>query len=199
MEMVSAFALKPFLSALAIALTLFAFYPYLRGILVASVKPHVFSWVIWGITTFIVFLAQLKDGAGIGAWPIGISGTLTILIAILAYLKRSDVAIRFLDWTFFILALSSLPLWYLTSDPLWAVVVLTMVDLLGFGSTIRKAYSFPRSESPSFYALFMIRNLIVISALENYSVTTVLFPAAISVACAVLISLIVYRQRIGAF
>jgi len=197
--MVSAFAFKPFLSAFAITLTLFAFYPYLRGILAASVKPHVFSWVTWGITTFIVFLAQLKGGAGVGAWPIGISGTITILIAILAYLKRSDVSIRFLDWVFFVLALSSLPLWFLTSDPLWAVVILTTVDLLGFGPTFRKAYSLPRSESPSFYALFMIRNLVVISALENYSVTTVLFPATISVACAVLILLIVYRQRIVAY
>ncbi|MDD2701546.1 MAG: hypothetical protein PHH36_09940 [Sideroxydans sp.] len=102
--------LKEFLGALAIMLTLVAFYPYLRGILQGSTKPHVFSWVIWGSTTFVVFLAQLQAGGGIGAWPIGVSGAITILIAILAYVKRADVAITRTDWLFFVAAMLSLPL-----------------------------------------------------------------------------------------
>lgn len=191
-------SLKTILSAVAIALTFVAFYPYIRSILAGANRPHVFSWIIWGATTTVVFLAQLADGGGIGAWPIGVSGIVTILVAVLAYRHRADISIRKLDWLFLILALTSLPLWYLTSDPLWAVVVLTVVDLLGFGPTFRKTYGLPWSESPSFYALFLARNLFVIAALENYSITTVLFPAAIGVACAVLISMIVYRRGVVA-
>lgn len=51
-----------------------ALLPYLLSVLRNQVKPHVFSWVIWASTTFIAFLAQLADNAGVGAWPIGISG-----------------------------------------------------------------------------------------------------------------------------
>src|SRR5690606_38246789 len=102
----------------------------------------------------------------VGAWPIGVSGVITIRIAFLAYVKRSDIAITRTDWVFFVSALSSLPLWYFTSDPLWAVVVLTIVDVLGFGPTIRKVYRFPHSESLLFFALFAVRNFIVIMALE---------------------------------
>ncbi|MDD5125053.1 hypothetical protein [Methylovulum sp.] len=58
------------------------------------------------------------------------SGAISILIAILAALKQSDIITK-TDWLFFAATLSSLPFWYLTSDPLWAVVVLTTVDLLG--------------------------------------------------------------------
>jgi len=47
-----------------------------------------------------------------------------------------------------------------------------------------------------FFALFLARNLIVIIALENYSVTTVLFPAVIAAACTALILLITYRRRV---
>jgi hypothetical protein len=186
---------KELLRAVAIALTFAAFLPYIRTIVSGTTKPHVFSWIIWGTTTLVVFLAQIEGKGGVGAWPIGVSGIITIFIAFLAYVKRADITITKTDWLFFTTAMSSLPLWYLTSDPLWAVVVLTTVDVLGFGPTVRKAYSSPYSESLLFFALFTARNLLVIMALENYSVTTVLFPAVIAAACILLIALLTYRRR----
>ena len=186
---------KELLSAVAIVLTLIAFIPYIRSILHGTTRPHVFSWLIWGITTFVVFIAQLEDRGGVGAWPIGVSGTITLLIALLAYVKRAELTITGTDWLFFLAALSSLPFWYVTSDPLWAVVILTSVDVLGFGPTVRKVYRAPHSESLLFYALFAVRNLLVILALENVSLTTVLFPAAIAAACLLLIALVGYRRR----
>jgi hypothetical protein len=186
---------KELLSAVAIALTFIAFFPYIRSIMQGKIKPHVFSWVIWGTTTFIVFLAQLKDKGGVGALPIGVSGVITIYVAIAAFIKRSDIAISRTDWIFFIMAIASLPFWYFTSDPLWAVVILTAVDIFGFGPTVRKAYIFPFEEQLTFFALFMTRNFIAIMALENYSIATVLFPAAIASACLLLILMVLYRRR----
>lgn len=187
---------KEYLSIIAIAITFVAFVPYMKGIVSGVVKPHVFSWVIWGSTTFVVFLAQMEGKGGVGAWPIGVSGLITILIAILAYIKRADISVTHVDWLFFGAAMSSLPLWYLTSDPLWAVVVLTTVDLLGFGPTIRKTYHMPHSESLLFIGLFAARNMLVIGALEVYSVTTVLFPAAVGSACMLLMLMMLYRRRL---
>lgn len=189
---------KTILSTTAIIVTFIAFVPYIRAILDGSTRPHVFSWVIWGTSTFVVFLAQLAGQGGVGAWPIGVSGSITLFIAILAYLKQADIAITTTDWLFFILALSSLPLWYVASDPLWAVVVLTGVDVLGFGPTLRKAYHAPYTESPLFYALFAVRNILVLVALEFYSLTTVLFPAVITLACFLLVGLIKYRRAVVA-
>lgn len=189
-------SVKELLSVVAVVLTLAAFLPYIRSILKHESKPHVFSWVIWGSTTFIVFLAQREGGGGVGAWPIGISGVITLLIALLAWSRKSDISISRLDWLFFTLALWALPLWYATADPLWAVTILTLVDVLGFGPTVRKVYHFPWSESLVFFGLFAARNLIVILALENYSLTTVLFPAVIGAACVLLIALALHRRRV---
>lgn len=181
---------------MAAVLTIAAFFPYIRSILQGKTKPHVFSWIIWGSTTFIVFLAQLQGGGGVGAWPIGLSGIITLYVAVLAYINKSDSAITCTDWVFFIAAMTSLPLWYVTSDPLWAVVILTAVDVMGFGPTIRKAYRHPFEEQVMFFALFAARNVLVILALEHYSLTTVLFPAAIAAACLVLMALITLRRRV---
>lgn len=187
---------KGLLSAVAIALTFVAFYPYIQSIRRGQSRPHVFSWVIWGATTFIVFLAQLQDRGGAGAWPIGVSGIITVYVAILAFIKRTDITITKADWMFLLIAMAALPFWYFTADPIGAVVILTTVDLMGFGPTIRKAYFSPFQESLTFYSLFTARNLIAILALEHYSLTTVLFPAAISLACLLLILMIAYRRRL---
>ncbi len=186
---------KEGLSAIAIVLTFVAFVPYIRAILSNQIKPHVFSWVIWSISTLVVFFAQVEDGAGVGAWSTGVSGSVTVFIACLAYWKRADIGITKLDWLFLTAALVSLPVWYFTSDPLWAVVILTMVDVLGFGPTIRKAYSFPYSESLIFFMIFALRDSLVIAALENYSLTTVLFPASIVISCTTLSMMVIYRRK----
>ncbi|MDD2701547.1 MAG: hypothetical protein PHH36_09945 [Sideroxydans sp.] len=73
--------------------------------------------------------------------------------------------------------------------------MLTVVDLLGFGPTLRKVYVAPHSESLGFFGLFAVRNSIVVIALENYSVATVLFPAAIAAACVLLMLLVAFRRR----
>ena len=186
---------KELLSAIAIVLTFLAFLPYIRSIFQGKTKPHVFSWVIWGSTTFIVFLAQLADKGGAGAWPIGVSGIITIYVALLAYIKKSDSTITRMDWLFFALAVTSLPLWYFTADPLGAVVILTTVDILGFGPTIRKAYAFPLEEQLTFFVIIAIRNLLAIMALAHYSLTTMLFPAVTGAACLMLIVIVMYRRR----
>jgi len=188
--------LKEFFSAFAILLTFIAFIPYIRSIHQDKTKPHVFSWLIWGSTTFIVFLSQLADKGGVGAWPIGVSGVITLYIAFLAYAKKSDINITKLDWFFFLVAMSSLPLWFFTSDPLWAVIVLTAVDVVGFGPTFRKAYLNPFDEHVTFFTIMVVRNFVSIAALEHYSFTTVLFPAVIGLETLLFVVMVMYRRRI---
>lgn len=183
---------KELLSAAATVLTFALFLPYIRSIHRGDLKPHVFSWVIWGFGTLIVSFAQLADQGGLGAWVIFVSGLITIYIALLAYWKRGDTVITSTDWVFFVLALCALPSWFFSSDPLWAVVTLTFVDIIGFGPTLRKAYAHPHQESVSFFALAAVRNSLVISALEHYSLTTVLFPAAVGLACLLLAFMLIY-------
>lgn len=187
--------IKEILGSLAVILTFVAFIPYIYSIFIGKTKPHVFSWVIWGITTFIVCFAQIADNGGAGAWSTGISGVTTMFIAWLAYIKKSDSSITRVDWFFFILALSAIPFWYLTSNPLWAVIILTSIDTVGFAPSIRKAYVKPFEDQLLMYAVVAVRNIVAIAALENYSLTTVLFPGVMTVTCAGFIVLVLLRRK----
>lgn len=185
---------KELLAAAAILLTFAMYVPYVRSIRAGRTKPHPLSWVTWTLVAFVVFLAQLADRGGAGAWPIGVSGLLTAYVAVLGYRNRTDGASTRADWLFFAISLAALPCWLLTSDPLIAVVLLTGVELAGFGPTFRFAFSNPESERVGFYSLGALRNMLAVAALEHYSLTTALFPAAKIIAIAILVAMIAYRR-----
>lgn len=128
------------------------------------------------------------------------SGLITLYIAWLALQHvrsagEQRVQIIRSDWLFFSLALLALPLWLLSVNPLWAVLLLTLVDVLGFAPTFRKAYRFPYEEQLIFYMLITLRNLLALSALQHYSVTTVFFPLVMAITCMLFILMVVYRRR----
>lgn len=189
------FLYKEIIGITAIAITIIAYIPYIRSIMSGKTKPHVFSWVIWGMVTFIVSMGQLNDGGGIGAWSISISGIFSIYVAVLAYLKKSDITITKIDWLFFITATMSILLWPITSDPLYSVLLLTIIDVCGFAPTFRKSYTNPFSEPLTFFIIMTIRNIISAIALEKYSLTTMFFPVFTGIAGLIFILMVIYRRR----
>ena len=181
-------------SAIAFILTYALYVPYIRSIRQRTTVPHVFSWLVWAFGTFVVFFAQLADGAGIGAWPIGFSACITSYIALLSYRVRAHIEVTRQDWVLFSLALLAIPGWMIASDPFWAVLFLTSADLLGVGPTLRLSYHNPHQEQLGVFALGSFRNLFVVLALEHYSWTTVLFPAAVGIGCAFVALFLAFRR-----
>ena len=179
----------------AVVLTVVAYVPYIGAIRAKAVKPHFFSWLIWSLTTVIVFFAQMAAEGGAGAWSTGMSAAITLYVAWLALVLRSDFSNTTADWCFLIAAMLSLPVWFFTYDPLWSVVILTVVDAFGFGPTLRKAWHKPQEESMQFYLLFGARSLLSVAALESRTLTTVLFPVAMVVACVLVSVLLWWRRR----
>ena len=183
-------------SGIAIILTLLNYFPYILKIRNKTILPHFISWIIWSLTTFIVFLATLVGGGGIGAIPIGISGIITFYVAYLAFKNKAALKIYILDWIYLFISLSSIPIWYLSNDPFWATVILTTVYTIGFLPTLRKSINKPYEENLLFYFIFFLRNMLVIFSLEKFTPTTLLFPIIVNIDCAILILLVlVLRMR----
>ena len=51
--------IKTIIGSLAILLTFIGYIPYIGDIIKRKTKPHLSSWVIWGIDTFFLFLTLL--------------------------------------------------------------------------------------------------------------------------------------------
>jgi hypothetical protein len=185
---------KEILSIIAIILTIVSFYPYIRSIQKGETKPHYFSWIIWGVTTFLASLTEFADHGGAGAYSVLLSGILCFYVAYLAYNQKRDYVIEKSDWIVFFLALSSLVVWYVTSNPLWAAIILTLVDSFGFIPTFKKAYDYPWEENITFYVIMTLRNFFAIFAMENYSITTTVFLWVINILGIILIGFIWWRR-----
>jgi hypothetical protein len=142
-----------------------------------------------------VFFAQVAADGGPGAWPTGVSGLMTVYVGWLTWSLHRNIHITRADWFFLGAALASLPAWYLTADPLWAVVILTTIDVFGFGPTIRKLYHHPYEESAGFYLMFAVRSAVSIPALASLNLTTLLFPVAMVLACGAVCLLLLWRRR----
>jgi hypothetical protein len=169
---------------------------YMFSIYKGRTKPHPFSWFIWGLLTAIGFFAQISDGGGIGTIITGLSAIISFGIALIGYLKRQNIVITPSDKCAFILALSAVPLWYLTGNALWSVILITIIDCAGFYPTYRKSWQFPQQESSLSYALGGLKHIFTILALENISIITTLFPFSLVLTNFGLIIVIYLRQKI---
>jgi len=170
---------------------------YFSNVFKGKTKPHMFTWLIWGLVAMTVAAGQIVDGAGAGATLTVIASLNCMAIAILAYIKgdknisRSDKICLF---TCFI----ALCLWPITKLPLLSVVIVTLVDLIGYIPTIRKSYNKPHEENLFTFVIFLISVTLSIFALENYTMLTMLYFVAMNIAnLSMVILLVIRRNKLG--
>ena len=186
---------RDLLGILATVIALVSYIPYLYTIVKGTTRPHGFSWFVFGILTAIGFAAQVTGGAGAGAWVMGFSGGVCFLIAGLSFFKGTFDPTRS-DWGTFIAALAAIPLWLATDNPLYAVILITIIDALAFWPTIRKAYFYPREELMFTYTLSGLKFFIALLATQSFSLITVLYPASLVLMNWLFVAMVLARRRV---
>lgn len=185
---------KDLLGILSIILAFASYGPYIRSIFVANTKPHAFSWLVWGISSAITFAAQLTGGAGAGGWVTGFSAAVCLGVGVLA-IFRGEKDITRGDWISFLATIAAIPLWVLTDNPLWSVVLVTTIDTVAYYPTFRKSYSKPHEELALKYSLTALKHALSVLALQNFTVVTSLYPLAGVVAEAGVVAMLVWRRK----
>ena len=167
---------------------------YLRSVFIGKTKPHMFTWLIWGIVTGVVALAQLSEGAGAGGYYILYLMAVCLTIAALAYfkgirdIKKSDIACL-------VVCFIAIIIWPLTKDPLYSVLLLLFIDLLGYYPTIRKSYNNPHEENIKLFAITILTYSLSILALSNYNFITIIFPATMVLMASIMVLFLAIRRH----
>ena len=187
---------KQLFGLVSVVLTFAAYAPYYRSIFKGATRPHIFSWIVWGIANGLVSAAQFDKGAGPAAWVTGVTAALCFGIILLA-IRRGEKTITRGDWISFIVALAGMPLWYFADDPLGAVILETAVDMAGCYPTMRKSYAAPYSENLPSWTISTIRSLLSVFAVEHYSLVTVLFPLATVLTNGGVSLMLIWRRRVA--
>lgn len=166
---------KIVMSVVVTALTFIGYAPYIRDVIKDKTKPHSFTWLVWSFATGITFALQISNGAGLGALATLSATVICFSIFILGLIKK-NVDIVYFDIVFLILSFVALFFWLVVKQPVLSIILIVMVDVLGFLPTVRKSWNAPHTETLFSYQLSTIRQLLAIFALQQYSIITWLSP-----------------------
>ncbi len=167
---------------------------YFNGIFKGKVHPHAFSWLIWGVISTIGFTAQVTQGAGAGSWSRGFNCFTAFIIFILAFLK-GERHVKRSDWITLTVAFCAIPLWVATKTPVWSVVLVSSIDMLGCYPTLRKSWGKPYEEPVRSYLISAVGGFFSIIAIEHYSVSTWLYPLEGFCANILIVVCLLYRRK----
>lgn len=182
---------KVILGSVALIFGLFQYVPYLIDVIRGKTKPHAFSWFAWSLPTAVVFFAQLNEGGGAGVWVTGFTAFMCTVIFLFSLFKGVR-DIQPLDWVSLVVSAFGIVLWFYTDNPLWAVILTTGVDLVGFVPTIRKSLSSPLEETRVSYLMGGMKWVLSVAALSEYSAITLIYPIGMIVANFGLVLFLIY-------
>ena len=185
---------KDIFSIISILAAIMAATPYVVGMIRKKTKPHMFSWLIWGLSSVICGAVQLAEGGGAGSWPLIVNGVYCLGVS-LAALWIGTKDIKKIDYVVLTVTLSTIPLWMITKDPLWSVLIVVMIDGLGYIPTVRKSWGRPQEESALSWGLSCIFFTVSILALEKIKITTYLYPAVFAVINAGFVLFLLARRK----
>lgn len=162
-------------AALAILVSVIRYGTYLWSIKKGETRPHVFSWLNWGLVTGIGAYAQMSLNGGPSAWVLVVVSATCLFIAFIA-LFVGEKNITKSDWFSFIGALLAIPIWMITDNPVMAIIVIITIDVLTYYPTIRKSWNDPWGEPPMSYFWAGLRYFLVLFAVDNPSIETLVYP-----------------------
>jgi hypothetical protein len=179
---------------ISVVLATWSFVVYLKSILRGETRPHLFTWILWTLLTWIAFVIQVYAGAGPGAWATGVAAVLTSIIFIYA-IRFGDREYKRSDWVALILGLMSIPLWMVTEDPTWSAILVTIIDAFGFYPTIRKSWVKPKEESLLGHSIPILKHAFSIAAIQSHSIASTFYPAVLLLMNVILVAVIYVGRR----
>jgi len=184
---------KEILGSISVAIGVIGYAPYLYGLYKQKLKPHVFTWFIWGILMIIAFAAQWTSGGGAGTWITGFSALMCLVIAGIAFFNGEKNITRS-DWITFVLGLATVPLWAITNTPLWSMILIILIGCMANWPTARKSWMKPQEESPLSYVFTVLKFVTSAMAMQDFNWITLSYPLALAAMNVGLVVLIMGRR-----
>jgi hypothetical protein len=186
--------MKEVLGIVAGALVIAGYAPYIRDIIRGKTHPHLYSWLLWGLLTVVIFGIQITHHAGFGGLVTIVAGIMCLLVIFFGA-KHGKRDITLSDNVVLVLTLVCMVLWLAAKQPLTAILLACATDLLAFMPTVRKSWNKPFSETLSLYQLNTVRFAIAVIALEQYTFINMVWPAMWAVANGLFAIMLVARRQ----
>lgn len=198
MDLSFAFDVKLICAICALIISVSNLGYYAWSVFYKSIRPHSYTWIIWGIITVVAVIAQYQGGGGYAIIHLSFVAVACFTIALLGFLKGHPEIHR-TDKICLASCLAAIALWMVTGNPYYSVFLITVIDLAGYYPTIRKSWNNPYNENLVSFFLYGLCFSLQIAAIKEYNFLTTFYPVAIALsAYATWIYLIIRRQQVSA-
>ncbi len=167
--------LKLFFGLLSLVPAAIAYYLYFRAMFSGNIKPHAFSWFVWGMLSGIGFFTQVSAHGGIGTWTTGVTSVASLTIACFA-LRIGGTKPTPFDWMLLAVALTGIFLLFVVRSHTIALWLTLIALVAGFAMNIRKGWRRPREENAMAFLLNTLKFIPAIAALASFTFLTVAYP-----------------------
>ncbi len=152
-----------------------AIVPYIRDVIRHKTRPNSVSWLGWTMLLSIGVAAQIKEGASFSVMLLlgDIVGT---GIVFLLSLKYGVTKYTLFDRLSFIFGFLAIALWMITKNPLTALALSVIADLIVSLPTVKKSIQDPMSETPSAFFMFALAAFLGVISTTKFDVANLLFP-----------------------
>lgn len=189
--------LKLVFGALAALANIVAYVPYIMSLRAGVARPHVYTWLIWTLTTGTAAAGSWYGGGGYGALSATVAAMLTFILFVLSF-KYGTKNITASDTIVLMFALFAIVVWWQLKQPLLSIIMVTLIDLSGYIPTYRKSWSEPWSESIVPWLLWVLYGFFLVLALGSYNPFTLVFTLATAIiANTILIVILLFRRRLS--
>lgn len=179
---------------LAVALSIFGGYGYIRDTLRGETSPNRVTWSLWGVEGVLGFGVELQQHIGLASLMTLMLGLVPCAVVIASFKNTHAVwKIGAFDAVCGAIAFSGLVFWAFVNEPTIALVSFVCADQVAALPTLRKSWIAPATESSRVFVMGCANCLITILTLKAFTTAGVLYPGCVAVTDFVMASLIISR------
>ena len=186
--------LKIICAVLSTLVSVVAFIPYFRDIFLKKTKPHAYTWLIWAITQGTAVAGLWYGKGGIGSLGLTVGASLVFIVFLLS-LHYGTRKITRGDTLLLIAALIAILIWWQLHSALLAVLMVSVIDAVGYIPSYRKCWEEPWSETLLSWVLYSVSNIFAMLALMEYNLLTLTYLVTITILNSALVVICLIRRK----
>ena len=156
---------------------------YIWQTLRGKTKPNKVTFLLWSIAPAIGAVAAFENGVMWPALAVFVAALCPFLIFLASFVNpNAHWRLTPLDYICGGLSLAALALWYVTHEPVIAILFAILSDAFATFPTLMKAWKYPETESALSYFGSTINALTGLLAAQSWTFSAVAFPMYLFIA-----------------